>query len=463
MKVGTKEKIVGAIVVTAAVATGSSYWIGSQVEEGFRESVDWAARYGVTVSVVDYQRGFFGATARTDVVLQMASAEDPSVTEAVTVPFIHNIRHGPLRALGVSARIHSEAQLAEEGSAHLNEMFGADPFEGKAPLVAKTVVGLGGRRHSRIVSPKFEAVMNEDQTKVFWDGLNGEIDFDSSLSHKKTNIVVGGLSFMRGDEDIFQTGRITFKSDMTLVKGFERVYTSTKDFVLEKFRFQGKSDSGAIRNVEFENFRFKGGMAVKDGALNMEIEFDADKMLVEGEAKETADNLKLVFLLENIDAKAYDDILQAVLDGQEENEEAKMALLQRKPVFSVKEASGRWPEGLATGSFRIAYDGDAKDPSAVGLSGDLQLVLPRALVLRHLSSQVSVEITDSLEDGEEVNVSEETTKQVDEQMAAMLEKGIFAEKGDTLVVDAHFRSGELNINGKQQPIERLFELLPPFL
>ena len=473
MKVGTTEKIVGAVAVAAVVLGGGSYWVGSQVEQGFRESVDWVARNGVTVSVVDYQRGVFGATARTDVVFQIPSAEDSSITESVTVPVVHSIRHGPLTTLTAAAHIHSEAQLTEDSIAYLNELFGGDPFEGRAPLVFDTTIGWAGGRHSRIVSPKCEAIIKEDRTKVSWGGSDGEIAMDSGLTRQEMKVVINGLSFIRNDEDVFRLGRVTLKSDMALVKGFERVYTGTTSIVLDKFHFRGKSENGAVRGVEFENFHVTGGTSVKDGALDMEIRFDADKIVTEGEAKEVVDNLKLAFLLENIDARAYDDILKAMYDQEDQEQEMTEVLqeqirdlLQRKPTLFIKDASARWPEGMVTGSFRVSYMGEANpdDLSISGLSGDLQLVVPRALVIRHVNSQVSERIIDSLEDGEEnqVNIEAETKEQVGKQIAALLKKGIFVEKGDTLSVDAHFQKGELNLNGKPQPIEALFELLPPF-
>ena len=465
------EKIVGAAAVAVVLLSGSSYWVGSRVEQGFRERIDWVAEQGVTVSVVDYQRGVFGATARTDVILQIPSLEDPSVTESVTVPFIHSIRHGPFPALTASARIHSEAQLAEDGIAYLNEIFGTDPFEGKAPLVFDTVIGWAGGRHSRIVSPKFEALIKEDQTKVSWGGLNGEVVMDADLTHQEMRVVINSLSFIKNDDDFFRLGRVILEGNMTLAKGLGRVYSGTTGIMLDKFHMRGKSDNGALRSVEFENFRVTGDASVKDGTLNTEVRFNADRIITEGETKETADDLKLTFLLENIDAKAYDVILQTMHEDQTQEmttvlQEQGVILLQRKPVLIIKDASGRWPEGVATGNFRIAFVGDAnpENLSISSLSGNLQLELPRALVTRHISSQVFVEIADSLEDGEEheVNVGNETTEQVSKQMAAMFEKGIFVEKGDTLTVDAHLQDGELKLNGKQQPIETLFELLPPF-
>jgi len=560
------EKIIGVVAVVAVVLIGGSYWTGSRVEQGFRESMDWAARQGIEVNLVDYNRKIFGATARTDVVLQVPSGEDSSITDKLSVPVVHTIRHGPFSTLTAAAHIHSEVEqtkLSEEDIAQLNKVFDEDTFWGKTPPVVETVVGWWGGLHFHAVSPRFEAVVKDVQVKETQSGLNGKAGPDSGVV---TDIVIGGPFFIKNDEGIiqvgrvalksnmalseeagrgytgtmdivldklqfkgkddsdavreialenlritadastkggvqgrglkldvdkialesgtkddesvFRAGRLAFKSDMALVEGFEHVYTGTTSIMLGNIHFQGKGDSGVVRTIELDNFRVTADASVNDGALGTGLKFDADRITVEGEEKETVENPKLAFLWENIDAKAFDLTLQAMLDGREDNEQVEPMLLRRNPAFSIKEASARWPEGMVTGSFRIAYAGNGKDDGlsmfgAPGdfqltlppaLSGDLQLEVPRALVIRHISSQASVEIADSLEDGEEneVNVEEETKKLVEKRLTAMLEKGIFVEKGETLTVEAHLRNGKLTINGKPQQIENLFELVPPF-
>jgi len=560
------EKIIGVVAVVAVVLTGGSYWTGLRVEQGFREGMDWAAKQGFEVSLVDYNREIFGATARTDVVFQVPSGEDLSITDKVSVPVVHTIRHGPFSTLTAAARIHSEIEqtkLSEEDIAQLNKVFDEDTFWGKTPPVVKTVIGWWGGLNFHAVSPKFEAVIKDVQVRETQGGSDGKADPNSSLV---TDIVIGGPSFIRmdenvikmdrvavkgnmildeqagrgytgtmdivlnklhfqgkddtdtvrgielenlhitadastkggvqgrglkfdidkvavesgtkDDESILRASRVAFKSDMALVEGFERVYTGTTNITLGTIHFQGKGDSGVVRTIDLDNFRVTADASVKDGALDTGLKFDADKITVEGEEKETVENPKLVFLWENIDAKAFDLTLQAMLDGREEQEQVELMLWRRSPAFSIKDASARWAEGMVTGSFRIAYAGNGKDsgPSMFGASGDFQLVLPpalsgdlqlevpRALVIRHISSQASVEIADSLEDGEEneVNVEEETKKLVEKRLTAMLEKGIFVEKGETLTVDAHLRNSKLTINGKPQQIENLFELVPPF-
>jgi hypothetical protein len=390
MKVGKTGKIVSAVAVVAAVVCGSSYWVGSQIEQEFRENVDGASRPGVTVNVVDYQRSIFRATARTDLVFQIPSDEVSSGTEPVTVPVIHSISHGPLSALPAAARIHSEVQLTQltaDDIAQLNEIFDGDPFF---------------------------PVLN---TAISW---------------------TGGV-----------------RCQLALSK-------------VDKLRFQRRSDSGAVHGIELENVRATVDASIKNGVLGKgEVKFDADRIVMERETKEAIDSPSLTLLLENIELRIFSDPWQAIVDilGEQEQATTTASWLQRKPAFAIKDMHARWPEGMATGSFRIAYVGDAGSAASLGsISGDLKMVIPRALAIRHMSAQVAEEIADSLEGGEEneVNIEKETKEQVDKQMAAMLKDGIFVEKGDALSVDARLRDGELNLNGEVRPVELLLDLIPPF-
>jgi len=415
------EKIIGAVALVALALAGGSYWSGSRVEQGFRDNAELLARSGIAVSVVDYQRGIFGATARTDLVFQMPTKDDPTVLEPVTVPIFHNIQHGPFPALTVAARIRSEMQPPEDNAEQFNEAFGGDLLP-----VSDTVVGWLGGLHLHIVTPKFEATIE--------------------------NLAV--------------------KNDTAIVEGYKRVFAGTASVALDKLRFREKSGSGTLRAYELEKFRVMANVSVKDETLDTgTLKFEAAKIILEGEEKEVVDSPRLTFLLENFDARAIDSALHAILDDAEEQnqvEEQTLALfLQRKPAFAIQEARGRWLEGVASANFHIAYTGDGNpdDLSIFNLTSNLQMEIPRALVMRHINMQVTRDITDALEDEEEieVNVELETKEQVGRQIGMLLEKGIFMEKGDTLNVDAHLRNGDLNLNGKPQPLEILFELIPPFL
>jgi uncharacterized protein YdgA (DUF945 family) len=421
---GAKEKIIGAVVVVAIVATmfiGASYWIGGLIEQGFQEGVQRASKFGFRVTLVDYERGLFGATARTEVVLPIGPENAPPIA------FNHDIQYGRLPFLTPVARIHTELLLPS-----LSEVSDSAPSDGKAPFVVDTEISWKGAQHHRLASPKLDADLGDNQTRVAWTGFDGEIEVSSGQSQLEMKLDSGNLTL--------------------------------------------KEESGAVYNIEFEKLRANGKMNITDGVAGIETRLDADGIIVRAENKETIRNVGLTLLYENIDARLFSQAMQDEDESEndenaenaesEKEEKATLAMLLRhKPSFSIKNIGARWPEGEASGSFRIAYAGSDPDKFAPenDLSGDLQLSVPRAVVLRLLTAQIADEVADQHEDGEasEENIAIETKKEVETQFKSILDRGLMLEKTPgILTVDAHFQDNVLQINGQSESPEVLLELMP---
>ncbi|MCL2310711.1 MAG: YdgA family protein [Proteobacteria bacterium] len=449
------KKMIGAVIVLAAVAlVGGSYWTGKNTEKMFRDGMENAAKYGGKLT--DYQRGLFSATARTEWTLS-----SPSGKPLTTVFFNHTIRHGPLSSLTAAARIHSELVLPEEATTQLRESFGSDPFGGKAPLTVESTIGWGGGNQTSFTSPKFDAT-DKAQTQVSWGGLNGEVTTDTGHSKIKVNAVADGLSAVSPDENRFQIGRFAFQSDMVRAEGYDSIYTGMSRFVLDKFLLRAPDHDGVVNSAALENLRCEGNMGVKDGALNMKVRFDADSGAVESNAqpKITVEKPGVTLLYENLDAKVFDALIKATQKPEGEREKALLvlqdqtgALLRRKPAVAIEDFSARWAEGVTTGNLRIAYTGDGNivRSSLSDLAVDLQFSSPRVLLLRFLGA-MNVAAEESAGTNEDARKNTET-------LNAMVGSGFLVEKEGVLSIDAHFKNGDLNLNGKEIPPESLLGLL----
>jgi uncharacterized protein YdgA (DUF945 family) len=445
----TRRRIIAvAALLTAVLFTGTSYWAGKSTEQAFRDGIEEMARYGIKVTLADYQRGVFSAKARTELALTHFG-ENP-----VMLSFNHSIRHGPMLPFASASSIRSELKPAEEFSTLLVDAFGSDPFGGKPPLTVKTTVGWGGESSSRIVSPKFKAATKNNQVWLSWDGLDGEFMISSGHSRIKTNAVMGGLSIGSG-KDRFETGRATLQGDMAKAKGYDTLFVGTSSLALDKFSFHDTDeDTGATRAFAVEDVRGETGMALADGTLDIKIRFDSGKAVMDDKLETAIDKLGATFLYENIDAQALEAILQAVL-GHEDPflvlEKQAEALMQREPAFSVTDISIGWPEGMIVGNFRIAYtgDGDLDQFSLGDLAVDLQFDLPTEPINRLLKEQASRGYT------------EETREQV-AMINAMINRGVLVEKDGVLSIDASLKGGALSLSGKPESLETLQELLEFF-
>ena len=423
MNAGTKKKIIG-VAVLAAVIIGGSFWTGWRTEQRFRDSIEEMDKLGVQVSLLDYRRGLFSATARTEVLTPTFG----------TLSFSHSIWHGPLLAFASSASIRSELMLSENLTAQLRAAFGDDPFKGKTPLTVTSTFGLFGGNSFHIVSPKFEAVVEKDQTKLSWGGLDGKITLGSDYSKVKADVVLDGLS-VESREIQIQMGRTSFQSDIKKPSGYEILYVGTSNLALDKLSFHATAkESDSIRALTVENFSSKNTTSINKGALDIKIQFGADTLDIDDKPEFSIKKLGLTFLYENIDGKAIEAFSKDSphTDRQKTIQES----LLRKPSFSVKDVSATWPEGVTTGNFRIAYigDGDIDKFSPADLNADLQISLPTALFHRLLADQFPVQA---------------------DNLNALIEKGILIEKDGVLTIDASFKDNVLNLNGKQEPLEAL--------
>jgi uncharacterized protein YdgA (DUF945 family) len=361
------------------------------------------------VTLVDYERGLFGATARTEVVLPIGPENAPPLA------FNHDIQYG-LPFLAPVARIHTGLLLPAP-----SEISDSAPFDGKAPFVVETEVSWDGNQHHRLASPKFDAILGDNQTRVVWSGCDGEIKVSSDQAQLEIKLDSGNLTL--------------------------------------------KKESGAVYNIEFEKLRANGKMNFTDEVVGTETRLDADSITLRAENKETIRNVGLTLLYENIDARLLSQDESENAESAESEKEKVTFAMRHKPSFSIKNIVAHWPEGDVSGSFRIAYVGSNPDKSAPenNLSGDLQLSVPRAVFLRLLTAQIFDEVVDLHEDGEtsEEKIAIEAKEEVEKQFKSILKRSIMLEKTPgTLTVDAHFQDNVLQINGQSESPEVLVELIP---
>jgi len=437
MNAATQKKIIGITVLAAVIFIGGSYWTGQSTEQTFRDGIEEMAGYGVKVSLLDYQRSFFSATARTEWLTTLFD------DEPVTLTFNHSIWHGPLLAFLSTASVRTELILPEELTGLLRKTFGSDPFKGKPPLTVTTAFGFAGGSSSRIVSPKFEATAKEGKVKQSWDGFDGKITTSSGYSKIKATITLDGLT-VGSNEDLFRAGRTTFQSVMKRPDGYELLYVGTSSLTVDKLSFRGvEKDSGSIRAFTAENVYDESSTTINNGALGIEIRIGADTIVMDDQSDSPIKNPRLTFLCENLDARTFEAFSKAMRHqgGQQETLPVLQELLRYQPVFSVKNASANWPEGAMMGNARIAYvgDGNIAKFSLADLGVDLQLSLPVALINRLLAEQTARGLA-------------EKSKQQIAMFNTMIKNGVLVEEDDVLTVDASLKDGVLVLNGTPKPL-----------
>ncbi|MDR1424232.1 MAG: YdgA family protein [Azoarcus sp.] len=484
---GTATKVIGALVALVVVLCIGSFWVGAWVEQAFSESVARTTRYGFTMKVVDYQRGLFGATARSEVVLPKSLGKESSLF------FDHDIQHGPLPILFGAARIHSRLTALPDEYARI---FEGDPFAGKTVIEVETTVGWGGGLHHRFNSPGFEAKGREGQ-KIVWGGFDGEIDTDSNQTRFRTKLHFAGLS-----GEGFQVGEVLLDNNLAWDDEFGQA-SGTSNLTLEKFVYSSKNADNSTFAVDMGKSRAETEISVGDeGAPKTKTDLTVTKIAVtEGDVAQTIDDIKLALLTENIDIGA---VIEAVSVDQDENADIALldamsqaareqteeenaggtrppasqppaaandkegaetaadagdesafmtALLQRKPTLSIEDFRAHWREGEVTGLFRIGYVGDASPGCGGGAAaalGDTDLftgLFSKAnyTVELHLPRAVAVDLLTSTNVDAEDSEAGDLAKQ---SITEMLQDGLLVEKNGVLNLAVSSENCVRNLNGK---------------
>jgi uncharacterized protein YdgA (DUF945 family) len=466
-------KIVAGVVVVAAVAVaaGSTYVAGSKAESVFRTELVGAIKpaSGISVEVLDYNRSFLSATAKTKWTIRHPDGEGP----LFDFTFNHDIKHGLLGAGASAVRVHSELQTPEVFAEDLKSVFGD-----KSVLTVDSNIGWGGGQSHHVSSPEYRGKVPESAPKfdLFWGGIEGDITVDGGGKRARLDITLPGLSSEDPDEgNKVVVGAIKITSDSS--KSAQHFFW-TGSANLSVASIQASIDDKPPFSLE--QFSVSSEVVPKDETLDLVLKFGAGKIEAAGQK---IDGAKATLAYENIDIGAFDAFAQ-VLDGAASAEELEAkfvplileqapVLLGRKPAVALRDVGVTFPEGSFKFDLRVAYVGggqvEAFNPGT-DLAGELNLSFPRALVTRLLGAQVRAAVggrgsddededEDDEEDGEE-NIDEVVNDQVDQQLAMLTGTGLFEEKEGVFSSAVIYKEGGFTVNGKAFDPSLFSKLLP---
>ncbi|MDR3212580.1 MAG: YdgA family protein [Azoarcus sp.] len=459
-------KVVGAAVVAAVALSAGSFWVGSWVEQVFRDSAEAATQYGIKVTVVDYQRGVFGAVARTEVTFPGAGGDEP-----VTIAFNHRIEHGPVPAFTSAARIHSEPQPSGDPTEQFSELLGSDAFVGQPVTIDSTFDWAGGHRHRIVLPRKFEATFGSDKeggSKVSGEEIDGEFEVFPGQARQKAKFIIGGFSLSRGISDSIRVDRGTLDCEFRMDGGQLLGW-------IAKVNVERVATEGNVKNT-INGIALDSEANLSDGTLSVTAKLAVAGIVREKETRVVINDIRTSFLFGHLGVDALKGIFSDVLQAEDEQAALKLfqerwtMLLQYHPVFAVQDVSAHWQEGELSGGFRIEYSGAGisglDDIALADVAADWQLNLPRALAARFVGEQMyedgieAEEFDDGESGAEEPAAAKPTKEQIDKHITALIEDGVLLEKNGTLSLDAIFRKGELTLNGKVAPVESLLILSP---
>jgi uncharacterized protein YdgA (DUF945 family) len=463
--------VAGVVVVAALAAAGSTYVAGGKAEDAFRVNLVGAVKpaSGISVELVDYERGFLGSTAKTRWTIHHP---DSGRDALATLTLNHDIKHGPLSAGASIARIHSELQAPEAATAELKTVFGDKPV-----LAADSDIGWSGSQHHHVTSPNFEGKLpqrNGEELNLFWGGIEGDITVNGGADRVQTNISLPGFRANGTDADgdnSIEVGAISITGDQSKTAG-HFFWTGTSNLSLAKLEVKIADKPP----VSLEQMSANWGITSRDEVLDIVVKLALGKAEI---AERKIDGATATLVYENIDIGALDNFARFIdsTTSREEFEEqgGKVfleqlpALLGRKPAFALRDVGVKFPDGSASLNLRIGYTGSGKieEFSPVSdIAGEVNVSFPRTLATRLLGEQVRASVVEDFEEEDEdvensaAEIDEAVKDQVDTQLAVLTGTGLFEEKEGVFSTAVSYKEGGFEVNGKPFDISAFRNLLP---
>ena len=440
--------VVGAGVLAGAAALGCSYYVGGQIEQSLqRATQEWSAQEGFAVNILEYNRGIFGAKAKT----QWSFDDEDEHFEIIAT---HDITHGPW-ARGQAGRIDSRFPLPEDSDPDLQKA-----LHGRAALEMLTHIGWKGQTEHKVTSPEL-SVHFADGSELGWGGLQAELKLSAERTAAQGWARMPALQLKSEDGSRMELQDTRMDVSGAIVPGhsFWDGPASMTVASLQIFEPEGAS------HIMLRGLALDSATQVREEMID--TSFKVNVAHLDAPGYPTSD-IQLHVSLKNI-ASTWLDQAMAWAQGDMQDEAHRMellrslpVLLERKPEIALERFAVRTPEGLSELSARLAYQGE--DPSAFNpltdLYASLRAAMPQALLKLLMAEKVRSDYATLLEQlGQEMAeeaLQAEVDAGVQKRIQGLLSNDIVRAQGDTFSAELEYSQGEIKLNGVVTPLQKLW-------
>ncbi len=466
-----KKIILSLVILAAATLIATPYYIGSKVEQQFRdthqEAANDAALSGFEIELLDYQRGFLHSTATTRI-----SIIAPEDKERVSLDLHHTVSHLPQPAEQVIATVNSELVLSDEAAAELQQL-----FDGRSPLSIDTRIYLDGRQEATLYSPSASGLLHgKEAVAVEWQGLAGSVRKSAAQDTIRFNLRLPGLQASPHME-----GKVAGSTE----PGAE----APESLALRDLRYSGelqRGDSGlwhgtaegSVANISLSANSPAMPLAMMINSIHMQGDQNESNGLIQAGGAVSANSINFNGMLlsnpvydirlENIDAgamAAWQKTMRAIMKGEvnvenplEPMAEHIPALFNAHPVLKINDVSVDSPLGRFALKMESRINGEwdemmRQNPALIipRLEIALDADLPRTVVVSALQDKIRNTLLQRAAVSETEITPEEleatVNQTVEQQLGGMIAQGFIKQSGGQLQTSLNFTGGKLSVNG----------------
>jgi uncharacterized protein YdgA (DUF945 family) len=481
------KKLIGLVVLIAALILGSYYGMGIVTERTLKKSIDVINQSnGLFVDVASFDKGWFKSTTvlnwRMHVPEHLVKNQNgqsttfPAQDYKVKMPL--TIYHGPfiLAGHGVQFGLGYASTVIDLPAVYADKFSSVFAKESQRPkLVLKLLVNYLNNSTLYVGLPSFKLVAKNNGGQMDWYGMDGKISLSSNLRNIDGSMIINGLNFVK-DKSKAILGKVT--SSYKMQQTDFGLYSGQLSFALPSFV---ASENG--QNVlEMVLLDIQANTDVDAGLFHSFFKTSLDKLITKGQSYGP---VVFEMALKNIDAEILGKMNQQVNEIQQgsnsNRQKALFALLpelpklfSKGPQFEISKLRVVVPEGVVEGDMVISLPkGEGINPFQLvqKIQGQGKLSVPAALVKslamasikQKLLSQPTLQqaMVQQLQSNDptqgEADQSKPTTAedlaqqanaQTEQKLSDMVQSGLIVAHGTNYLVEFSLLQGQLSVNGR---------------
>lgn len=487
------KKITGLVVILAVLILGSFYVTGIVTQRTFNRSLDLMNQTnGVTVSLVNYQRHWFNASAGLNVKFQIPERVETNAdgkletipaqefTLAVPVEIMHGpviyTNKGVLFGLGYAT---SELNLPKEISEKMAAEFSDKSVQPKFQL--SLFVNYLNRSHFQLAVPAFKLISKEGNGEINWLGLTADSSVSSSLNKFNGQLKLDGLKVVK---EKMKVDLSAVMSNYSLKRTKDGLFVGDAGFSVPSVVIS-QDDKPQLSLVQFKAHTES---SITKNLFETSFKTSFDKVLLN--EKQYGPGL-LELSIKNLDAKVLAELnAQANAMQQAPGTQKQQALFAMLPVlpklfaqgpsFEISTLKLTVPEGDIDGQLVItlpkseninpfqmmqALEGKGKlqVPSEMVKHALIESLKQKALAETSIQGQMMPQasasqptpskdnaqpVTPASKPVATVDVTKQATDDAEKKLTALIDAKLILVEGKNYVVDFQLSQGKITVNGQ---------------
>ena len=436
----------------------------SEMIEGTNRTIDQDLPF-IQIKQTGFVKGILTSKANTEIEL-----EPELFKEAVTIPLVHTIYHGPVMMTPNGVKTGSSYIITHIDQAALTEDLRADMkqiFAGREPLIVGMLTGFGNTINASLnIAPiqfdktsfkNSKGVDTVSKTVITLEGISADFTTDSSASSLRGVARIGQIQVQDENGELYLAPSATRLDVDEMYKG--AILSGSSDYQLSKFTFKQDEVSLNLDNLKIELLSEDQAGKIQAG-LTMDIE-QLDVNNPQGgvvvPSMKTHMNMNVTGL-DKVSIKRMIDASQAMNQSQlqslkkGESEQSAENIAKSIEVYlnALEQALARGVElnntlelrndtGLSSIKFNLAYMDDNK----------LFDLLTVRQLLNAIQSRLDIKLGKSMLAG----------TQFEQTLQMPLAMGFAVENEENYEANALLENGDLKVNGRSVP---LVDMIGPF-